>query len=184
MPKNTHFPSGPIAVEDARLTDISAGMNWNMQDASDVRFLAVSGTLWVGDCRTTYDFTLVEYHLHIDEVSWIIFSTLNNALEKEFAPEFWDIVNYSRKERWGFLEIPWDGKAYEVASPYTQIRLSIFNEIAHEGCETFRVEGHLPQGSSERGSGFQRAEEIGLPASFDYRGPCLTTAYPTLLGKR
>ena len=47
-------------------------MDWNMQDASDVRFLAVSGTLWVGDCRTTYDFTLVEYHLHIDEVSWII----------------------------------------------------------------------------------------------------------------
>ena len=93
----------------------------------------------VGDCRTTYDFTLVEYHLHIDEVSWIIFSTLNNALEQEFAPEFWDIVNYSRKERWGFLETPWDGKAYEVASPYTQIRLSIFNEIAHEGCETFRV---------------------------------------------
>ena len=22
-------------------------MNWNMQDASDVRFLAVSGTLWL-----------------------------------------------------------------------------------------------------------------------------------------
>ena len=106
-------------------------MDWNMQDASDVRFLAVSGTLWVGNCRTTYDFTLVEYHLHIDEVSWTIFSTLNNALEQEFTPEFWDIVNYSRKERWGFLEIPWDGKAYEVAPPYTQIRLSIFNDFAH-----------------------------------------------------
>ena len=131
MPKQTPYPSGPIAVEDARLKDISTGMNWNMQDASDVRFLAVSGTLWVGDCRTTYDFTLVEYHLHIDEVSWTIFSTLNNALEQEFTPEFWDIVNYSRKERWGFLEIPWDGKAYEVAPPYTQIRLSIFNDFAH-----------------------------------------------------
>ena len=53
----------------------------------------------------------------------------------------------------------------------------------HEGCETFRVEGHLPQGSSEWGSGFHWAEEIGLPAPFDYRGPCLTPAYPTLLGK-
>ena len=63
MPKNTHFPSGPIAVEDARLTDISAGMDWNMPDASDVRFLAVSGTVWVGDSRTTYEFTLVEYRL-------------------------------------------------------------------------------------------------------------------------
>ena len=123
MPKQTHYPSGQIAVEDARLRDISTGMNWNMPDAREVRFLAVSGTPWVGDYRTTYDFTLVEYHLHIDEVSWIIFSTLNNALEQEFAPEFWDIVNYSRKERWGFLETPWDGKAYEVASPYTQIRL-------------------------------------------------------------
>ena len=73
MPKQTPYPSGPIAIEDARLKDISVGMDWNMQDASDVRFLAVSGTLWVGACRTTYDFTLVEYHLHIDEVSWTIF---------------------------------------------------------------------------------------------------------------
>ena len=73
MPKQIPYPSGPIAVEDARLKDISAGMDWNMQDASDVRFLVVSGTLWVGNCRTTYDFTLVEYHLYIDEVSWTIF---------------------------------------------------------------------------------------------------------------
>ena len=71
-----------------------------MQDASDVRFLAVSGTLWVGDCRTTYDFTLVEYHLHIDEVSWTIFSTLNNALEQEFTPEF---CHYYRHFRFIFL---------------------------------------------------------------------------------
>ena len=99
MPRQTPYPSGAIAVKDARLRDISTGMNWNMPDAREVRFLAVSGTLWVGDCRTTYDFTLVEYHLYIDEVSWIIFSTLNNV-EQEFAPEFWDIVNYNRKERW------------------------------------------------------------------------------------
>ena len=106
-------------------------MDWNMPDASDVRFLAVSGTVWVGDSRTTYEFTLVEYRLWIDGVQWLIFSTLNGVLEKEFDPEFWDVVNHNRKERWNFLELPWDGKAYGVAPPYTSIRLSIFNEIAH-----------------------------------------------------
>ena len=106
-------------------------MNWDMRDANDVRFLAVSGTIWVGDCQTTYEFTLVEYRLHIDEVPWLIFSTLNGVLEKEFVPGFWEIVNHNRKERWGFLELPWDGQAYGVAPPYTDIRLSIFNDIAH-----------------------------------------------------
>ena len=106
-------------------------MNWDMRDANDVRFLAVSGTIWVGDCQTTYEFTLVEYRLHIDEVPWLIFSTLADVLEKEFVPGFWETVNHNRKERWGFLELPWDGKAYGVAPPYTEIRLSIFNEIAH-----------------------------------------------------
>ena len=90
-------------------------MNWNMPAASSVRFLAVRGTIWVGDCHTTYNFTLVEYHLHIDELPWIIFSTLADALETEFDPAFWDTVNYGRKERWGFLELPWDGKVYDVA---------------------------------------------------------------------
>ena len=102
-----------------------------MRDASNVRFLAVRGTIWVGDCQTTYNFTLVEYQLYIDEVPWLIFSTLADALEKEFEPSFWDTVNYSRKERWGFLEPPWDGQAYGVAPPYTKIRLSIFNNVAH-----------------------------------------------------
>ena len=101
-------------------------MNWNMQDASDVRFLAVSGTLWVGDCRTTYDFTLVEYRLHIDEVPWLIFSTLNNGLEKEFAPEFLGCCQlYPEKSGGVSSKLPWDGRAYDVAPPYTQIRLSI-----------------------------------------------------------
>ena len=61
-----------------------------MRDAYDIRFLAVNGTVTVGSCQARYDFTLVEYHLYIDEVSWILFSTLNNALELEFAAEFWD----------------------------------------------------------------------------------------------
>ena len=106
-------------------------MNWDMRDANNVRFLAVRGTIWVGDCQTTYNFTLVEYQLYIDEVPWLIFSTLADALEKEFEPNFWDTVNYGRKERWGFLEPPWDGQAYGVAPPYTKIRLSIFNDVAH-----------------------------------------------------
>ena len=106
-------------------------MNWDMRDASNVRFLAVRGTIWVGDCQTTYNFTLVEYQLYIDEVPWLLFSTLADVLEKEFIPGFWETVNYSRKERRGFLELPWDGKAYGVAPPYTEIRLSIFNDIAH-----------------------------------------------------
>ena len=99
------YPAGSIAVVDARLQDISGGMQWYMQDADDIRFLAVSGTLTVGASRRArYDFTLVEYSLHIDETPWLIFSTLNNALELEFAAEFWDIVNKNRKERWGFMK--------------------------------------------------------------------------------
>ena len=127
------YPAGNIAVVDARLQDISGSMQWNMQDAEDIRFLAVSGTITVGASRARYDFTLVEYHLHIDEVPWLIFSTLNNALELEFTAEFWDIVNKNRKERWGFLEVPWiAGKeVYDVAAPYPEVRMSIFNNRAH-----------------------------------------------------
>ena len=106
-------------------------MNWDMPAASNVRFLAVRGTIWVGDCQATYNFTLVEYQLYIDEVPWLIFSTLADVLEKEFDPAFWETVNYGRKERWGFLEPPWDGKVYGVAPPYTKGRLSIFNNDAH-----------------------------------------------------
>ena len=127
------YPAGNIAVVDARLQDISGGMQWNMQDADYIRFLAVSGTITVGASRARYDFTLVEYHLHIDEVPWLIFSTLNNALELEFTAEFWDIVNKNRKERWGFLEVPWiAGKeVYDVAAPYPEVRMSIFDDRAH-----------------------------------------------------
>ena len=127
-------------------------MNWNMPAASSVRFLAVRGTIWVGDCHTTYNFTLVEYHLHIDEVPWIIFSTLADVLENEFDPAFWETVNYNRKERWGFLEPPWDGKAYGAAPPYVQLRLSIFNRDAHtmRVVQPFCVEPYPSESSPER----------------------------------
>ena len=127
------YPAGSIGVDDARLQDISGGMQWNMQDAYDIRFLAVSGTVTVGPSRARYDFTLVEYCLYIDEVPWLLFSTLNDALEKEFDAEFWDIVNKNRKERWGFLDIPWiAGKeVYDVDAPYPEVRMSIFDDHAH-----------------------------------------------------
>ena len=67
------YPAGSIAVVDARYQDISGGMQWDMQDADDIRFLAVSGTITVGASRARYDFTLVKYCLHIDEVPWLIF---------------------------------------------------------------------------------------------------------------
>ena len=100
---------------------------------NDIRFLAVSGTVTVGPSRARYDFTLVEYCLYIDEVPWLIFSTLNDALEKEFDAEFWDIVNKNRKERWGFLDVPWiAGKeVYDVDAPYPEVRMSIFDNHAH-----------------------------------------------------
>jgi len=141
------YPAGNIAVVDARLQNISGGMQWNMQQAEDIRFLAVSGTITIGASRARYDFTLVEYHLHIDEVPWIIFSTLDNALGLEFTAEFWEIVNFRRKERWGFLEVPWiaDKQVYDVAAPYPEVRMSIFNNRAH----TIRVVRPFIEGSLE-----------------------------------
>ena len=127
------YPPGDIAVVDARLQSISGGMQWDMQQAEDIRFLAVSGTITIGASRARYDFTLVEYHLHIDEVPWIIFSTLDNALGREFTAEIWEMVNFRRKERWGFLDVPWiaDKQVYDVAAPYPEVRMSIFNDRAH-----------------------------------------------------
>ena len=49
----------------------------------------------------------MEYQLYIDEVPWLIFPTLADVLEKEFVFSFWETVNHNRKERWGFLELPW-----------------------------------------------------------------------------
>ena len=120
------YPAGSIGVDNARLQDISGGMH-------DIRFLAVSGTVTVGPSRARYDFTLVEYCLYIDEVPLLLFSTLNDALEKGFDAEFWDIVNKQRKERWGFLDLPWiTGKeVYDVDAPYPEVRMSIFNDHAH-----------------------------------------------------
>ena len=116
-----------------KLQDISGGMNWNMQHADSIRFLAVSGTMVVGDVRASYDFTLVVYRMHIDEVDWTIFSTLDEALANEFTEHFWTIVNFRRKDRRGFLDVSWIDaqEEYEVAPAYREVRLSIFNQMGH-----------------------------------------------------
>ena len=69
-PSQIPFPSGAISVSDQHLLDISAGMNWDMRDANNVRFLAVRGTIWVGDCQTTYILRWWNINCIIDEVPW------------------------------------------------------------------------------------------------------------------
>ena len=81
-------------------------MSWDMPAASSVRFLAVRGTIWVGDCHTTYNFTLVEYHLHIDELPWILFSTLADSLETEFDPAFGIPLIMAERSGGAFLNHP------------------------------------------------------------------------------
>ena len=69
--------------------------------------------------------------MHIDEVDWTIFSTLDDALTNEFTEHFWRIVNYKRKDRRGFVDVPWidTQQEYDVAEAYREVRLSIFNNL-------------------------------------------------------
>ena len=116
---------------------------------------------------------------------WLLYPT-PLGFEKEFAPEFWDVVNYNRKERWGFLELP-PGMEEPTMLLHRILKFDyLFSMKLPTPCVlwTFRVEGHLPQGSSERGSDFPWAEEIGLPVALNCRGPCTAAAYPTFLGQR
>ena len=133
MPAGIPYPSGDIRVLSPNLQDISGGMQWDMQQADSIQFLAVSGTMVVGDVKAKYDFTLVAYRMHIDEVDWTIFSTLDNALANEFTEHFWRIVNYKRKDRRGFVDVPWidTQQEYDVAEAYREVRLSIFNNLGH-----------------------------------------------------
>ena len=133
MPAGIPYPSGDIRVLSPNLQDISGGTQWDMQQADSIQFLAVSGTMVVGDVKAKYDFTLVAYRMHIDEVDWTIFSTLDNALANEFTEHFWRIVNYKRKDRRGFVDVPWIDaqQEYDVAEAYREVRLSIFNNLGH-----------------------------------------------------
>ena len=127
------FPSGPISVRDASYTDETNGRNWIMQQASDVRFLAVRGTIMIGDVPLYYQFTLVKYQMYIDTVPWVIFSNLNDALLKEFDPQFFTTLNCERKDRWGFQSVAWRDRTaeYDVDTPYSDTWLSIFNTYGH-----------------------------------------------------
>ena len=133
MPGGIPYPWGDIRVLHPNLIDISGGMQWNMQQADNVQFLAVSGTMVVGDVRAKYDFTLVVYQMHIDEVAWTIFSTLDNALATEFTEYFWKTVNFRRKDRRGFVDVSWSDtqQQYDVAEAYREVRLSVFNNLGH-----------------------------------------------------
>ena len=133
MPGGTPFPWGDIRVLHPNLVDISGGMQWNMQQADNVQFLAVSGTMVVGDVRAKYDFTLVVYQMHIDEVAWTIFSTLDDALATEFTEYFWKTVNFRRKDRRGFVDVLWSDtqQQYDVAEAYREVRLSVFDNQGH-----------------------------------------------------
>ena len=104
-----------------------------MPQANDVRFLAIRGTIMIGDTPLYYQFTLVKYHMYIDTVPWTIFTTLDEALAREFDPHFFYTLNRRRRERWGFLNVAWrsDVDDYDVDTPYSDACLSIFDTYGH-----------------------------------------------------
>ena len=127
------YPTGHISVKEASLLDETNGRNWTMPQATDVRFLAVRGTIMIGDTPLYYQFTLVKYLMYIDTVPWTIFTTLDDALAREFDPHFFYTLNRRRRERWGFLNVAWrpDGGNYDVDPLYSDVCLSIFDTYGH-----------------------------------------------------
>ena len=133
LPIHRCFPTGHISVKDASLLDETSGRNWTMPQANDVRFLAVRGTIIIGDTPLYYQFTLVQYHMYIDTVPWTIFTTLDEALTKEFDNRFFCTLNHRRRERWDFLDVAWQPLIYnyDVDTPYSDVCLSIFHTYGH-----------------------------------------------------
>ena len=58
------FPPGPISVKEASYTDETNGRNWTMPQASDVRFLAVRGTIMIGDIPLIHLSQIPYVHRH------------------------------------------------------------------------------------------------------------------------
>ena len=87
----------------------------------------------IGDTPLYYQFTLVKYHMYIDTVPWTIFTTLDEALAREFDPHFFYTLNRRRRERWGFRNLAWrsDADDYDVDTPYSDACLSIFDTYGH-----------------------------------------------------
>ena len=105
------FPSGSISVRDASYENVTSGKQWVMPHANDVQFLKVRGVIKIGDVPLPYKFTLVKYDLSIDGIPWVIFSTLNDALYREFKEGFFTTLNFERKDRWDFEKVAWlDGQ--------------------------------------------------------------------------
>ena len=127
------FPPGAISVDRQSTRDETNGRNWHMPAAQNVRFLAVSGQIWIGDTPLWYDFTLIEYHVYIDEVSWLIFSVLGGASETEFEPHFWKTLNQNRKDTWEFQKVAWSTSKnkYDVSRPYEDFVLPIFDTFGN-----------------------------------------------------
>ena len=83
----------------------------------------------IGTVPLYYQFTLVKYCLYIDDVPWVIFSNLNDALHNEFDSNFFATLNCERKDKWGFQSVAWldRTKEYDVDTPYYDTWLSIFD---------------------------------------------------------
>ena len=120
-------------MRDASYEDVTDGKNWVMQQATDVKFLKVRGTIVIGNVPLPYQFTLVKYYLYIDGIPWVIFSNLNDALHTEFDEGFFGVLNVERKDRWDFEKVAWLNASYEydVDTPYSDTWLSIF-EVSGE----------------------------------------------------
>ena len=60
------------------MSDVTTGLSFQPLDAEQIRYLWVTGIIQIGTAEAAYDFTLIEYKLHIDETPWTIYSTLVN----------------------------------------------------------------------------------------------------------
>lgn len=94
----------------------------------EAKLWLVSGQMTVGIQYINYNFTLVEYQLYIDEISWTIFSPLGTSLDNKFHENFWQVINHKREGRPELIDIPWIDDQYDAAPAYLDGRLHIYNE--------------------------------------------------------
>jgi hypothetical protein len=78
MPGGKPFPSGELRVTKQQMSDVTTGLSFRPLDAEQIKYLWVTGIIQIGTAEAAYDFTLIEYKLHIDETPWTIYSTLVN----------------------------------------------------------------------------------------------------------
>ena len=73
MPAKKTSPSGELRVLNQQTSDVTAGLSFQPLDAEQIRYLWVSGIIQIGTVEAAYDFTLIEYKLHLDETPCIIY---------------------------------------------------------------------------------------------------------------